>query len=418
MVINLEDWEKLPKQDELFADVSTETLLYSAGLGSGKTHYLCRKALKLSALNRGHPGGFLVPAYTDFSRDVKPEMEKILEEMLGLQKNKHWWFHETKKEYSFAWNKKPLYIFTGEKPIAGPNLAYCLINEFSLIPYVRIQEMLRRVRVKEAPYRQKNLAGTPEDVHGWLEEFISKYENDPTFKIVYSDTAENTFINDDYRAHLEKMLDSQSLKVFASGQIVKIGSDYFYFSFDRTKNIQPVKYDPDRIVYVGMDFNVGKMASSFSHKIEDKQLFFDEILLEGNSDTDQMCKAILQRYPKEKIKIRCDASGNARKTSGSSDVNILHSYFGKENVLFTTVNPRLRDRQLLINGMLDHGRVLIDPSCKLIIKDFEKVKQNKTDFTKDKDKDDKLTHFSDGADYVLWIEHLNNIVLKARTVDR
>jgi len=413
MEINLEDWDKLPSQQECYADVATDTLLFAGGLGSGKTHYLCRKALKLSALNAGHSGGFLVPAYSDFSRDVKPEMEIILEEKMGLQKNKHWWFHETRKEYSFIWNRKPLYIFTGEKPIAGPNLAYCLINEFSLIHYDRIKEMLRRVRVKEAPYKQKNLAGTPEDVHGWLEEFIELYDNKPGFRMVHADTKENTFIDDNYRAHLETMLDAQSLKVFASGQIVKIGSDYFYYSFDRSRNIKPVSYDKDALIYVGIDFNVGKMTASFSHKNGDKQRFFDEILLEGNSDTPQLCKAILNRYPKDKIKVRCDAAGNARKTSGSSDVDTLREYFGRENVLFSTVNPRLRDRQLLINGMMAHSRIEVDPKCKLLIRDFEKVKQNKIDFTKLKDKDAKLTHFSDGADYVLWIEHLSNINLKA-----
>jgi hypothetical protein len=82
-------------------------------------------------------------------------------------------------------------------------------------------------------------------------------------------------------------------------------------------------------------------------------------------------------------------------------------------VLFSTVNPRLRDRQLLINGMMDHERIEVDPKCKLLIRDFAKVKQNKIDFTKLKDKDEKLTHFSDGADYVLWIEHLSNINMKA-----
>jgi hypothetical protein len=377
---------------------------------SGKSHVGVRKAIQLSALNAGYSGGFLCPSYSDFRKDIKPLFEEILEEHMGLQENVHWWFHKTQKEYRFIWNKKPLYIFTGESPIAGPNLAYCIINEYSLMKWERINEMLRRVRVAGAKYKQKVLVGTPEDVHGWLEEFIdnqqTENDNDPNhFKLVYADTRENRHVDSDYRRQLELMLDDQQLKVFAGGQIVKIGSDYFYYSYSDTDNVEDIQEDPTLPVYVGLDFNVGKMCASFNQiKYINgvKKLFcFDELKLTGDSNTYTMRDALLARYPKERMIITCDASGKNRSTTGIqnllSDVAILRDK--GLNVRYKTVNLGMRTRQLLMNGLFYNKHVIISPKCKQVRRDFKTVKQDKATFEKDK-KNDDLTHFSDGLDYL------------------
>lgn len=381
---------------------------------SGKSHGAIRKALQLAALNQGYSGGFLCPSYSDFRKDIKPLFEQILEEDLRFIKNKHWTYHNTHKEYRFCFNQKPLYIFTAEKPIAGPNLAYCLINEFSLIPWDRINEMLRRVRVAGAQYKQKVLVGTPEDVHGWLEEFIERQEAENekkanNFKIVFSETKENIHIDADYDRQLASMLDSQQLKVFSSGQIVKIGSDYFYYAFTREKNVHENQHDPNHLIHVGLDFNVGMMTATLSHIRYDggeKKLFvFDEIELLGDSNTYTMRDELLSRYEPEKMLITCDASGRSRSSSALpniiNDVAILREKGLK--VRFKTQNVSLRKRQILMNGLLENQRIIVDPKCRRTITDFKSVKQIQATFEKDK-KNPKLTHFSDGLDYVCDFE--------------
>lgn len=416
MELDLDNWEKLPTQGRVYHNNFHKIIMHSAGLGGGKTHGLCRKLIKLSALNQGMPGAVLCPTYKDFRRDVKPEMFFILEEKMGLREKKHFWFHRSFSEFTFAWNKKPLYVLSGETPIAGPNLAYCGINEFSLISYDRIKEMLRRVRLKEAAYPQRVFAGTPEDVHGWLEEFVEiqtkEEEKRPgTFKLYTSDTKENTHISDDYRQDLETMLDSQALKVFASGQIIRLGGDYYYYAYDDQENVRECSYNKNELIFIGMDFNVGRMTASFAHKYQGLQRprfeFFDEICIQGNSDTHQLAKAIANRYPPEMCMIRCDSSGKSRKTSGESDIMILKKYFPKQNLAHRNANPRHRKRQLLMNSMFEKGDIVIDPKCTGLRKDFKKVEQNKVDFSKSK-KNEELTHFSDGADYLIdWEVNFN-----------
>ena len=99
--------------------------------------------------------------------------------------------------------------------------------------------MLRRVRVKGAPNPQRIMVGTPEDIHGWLEEFVEKQEarGKDKFKIHYGNTSENTHIDESYSQLLESMLDESSLQVFRDGRIGRIGTDYYYSSFDRDKNV-------------------------------------------------------------------------------------------------------------------------------------------------------------------------------------
>jgi hypothetical protein len=381
---------------------------------SGKSHVGVRKAIQLSALNQGHPGGFLCPSYSDFRKDIKPLFEEILEEHMGLQEGNHWWFHKTHKEYRFAWNKKPLYIFTGENPIAGPNLAYCVINEYSLMKWERINEMLRRVRVAGAKYKQKVLVGTPEDTHGWLEEFIENQQNENEtnpghFRLVYADTRENHHVDADYRRQLELMLDDQQLKVFAGGQIVKLGSDYFYYSYSDSENVEEFEEDPLAPIHVALDFNVGKMCASFN-QIKfingQKKLFcFDELKLTGNSNTYTMRDALLARYPRERMIITCDASGKNRSSAAvetlMSDVAILRDK-GLQ-VRFKTVNLGFRHRQLLMNGLFHNKHMIISKKCKEVRRDFKTVKQIKATFEKDK-KNEELTHFSDGLDYLCDFE--------------
>ena len=112
-------YDKLPTQAKVFDDDLTDIIIQSMGLGGGKTYNLCMKLLKLSMQNRPHSGGVLAPTYRDFRRDILPTFEDILETNKIKFK-----FHKSEQWFKFPWSNGKLFVFTGEKPIAGPNLAY------------------------------------------------------------------------------------------------------------------------------------------------------------------------------------------------------------------------------------------------------------------------------------------------------
>lgn len=402
-------YNPLPTQELVFDDDITENIMHAAGLGSGKTFNLCNKLLKLSVLNKGYDGGVLSPDYPSFKKDIHPTFESIFAAN-RLKKGRHWNYHQTDKFYSFSWTKGKLWVFSAEKEIAGPNLGYGGINEFSLCPWIRVNEFIRRVRMN-APFKQRVFAGTPEDKYGWLQDYVNMMNNlaevEPDkFKIVHGDTTENIHIDKDYHKTLEYLLDEQALKVFKQGRIIKLSTDLFYYAFKREHEGKPFNVNPAAVhipsmtVYANMDFNVGRMTTTFAHKNGAYDDFFDEFELRGNSDTPQAAEEIKKRYGTQNIIITIDASGKNRKTSGASDYQLLVAAgFPKERVRFKSVNPRFRQRQLLVNGRLDKGYIRINPKCKVLIKDMEHVEQNRLTFEKIKDKEGKLTHASDTLDY-------------------
>ena len=409
MNLNLRiNYTPLPSQKPVFDDDITETILHSAGLGSGKSYNLCMKLLKLSKLNKGHAGGLLCPSYAMFKKDIYPTFQDIFEKS-GISRGKVWEYNSQDKTYQFIWNNKPLYIFTAENEIAGPNLGYGGVNEFSLCSWDRINQFLRRIRTS-SPNKQKILAGTPEDKHGWVMDYLNmmteqEVKNPGSFKVVFGDTAENKHIDQTYVATLEYMLDKKALQVFKEGRIIKISGDLFYYAFDRSKHVFTIDGIPStQHVHANLDFNVGRMSCTFAYRLGARTYFFDEFELLGNSDTAQAAREIQKRYGKN-VTLTIDASGKNRKTSGSSDYQILiQEGFPANQIRFKSANPRFRERQLLVNGKFDKSEIIISPKCKVLIKDLEQVEQSKLTFEKIKDKEGKLTHTSDTLDYFIDYE--------------
>lgn len=399
-------YQKNSPQSLFHKDTVSKYLVYAAGLGSGKTYGLCMKMLQLSVLNKDVAGGLLCPSYSDYKKDILPTFQEIFEEN-GL--TGHVRIHHTDKTIYFPWSKAPLYIFTGEKPIAGPNLGYCGINEFSLIQWDRINEMMRRVRVKEAKYAQRCFAGTPEDIHGWFEDFVESNEDNPDFRLIKGKTTDNPHLDPEYVEHLRRTLDPIQFRLFAEGELVNMNSQAFYYAYDPKKNHHPCEFIEGETIYINIDFNVGNMNASVCHKIDDVSYFFDEIVLkEYSSDTYAMINEILKRYSKWKryLVITCDFSGSARKTTGAPDVVVLRQAFGTELVRYRKRgNVPLRKRQVLVNGLLANEKILINPKkCPTLIKDLRKVRQKNDDFIKEKTNPD-LTHQSDTLDYYCDFEY-------------
>jgi hypothetical protein len=414
--VDFDAWDMLPSQRPVYMDDWSERVMFAAGLGAGKTHVGVRKALKLSALNRHVAGGFLVPDYTSYGRDVHPEFLKIFEE-LGLKQHVHWKWNENKKCFRFKWSKAPLYIFTAEKAIAGPNLGWGVINEFSLIPWMRIKEFLERIRVR-CPVPQTNFVGTPEDRHGWLEDFVERQqladleavkEGLYIFSLYHGHTRENHHNRDRYADQVASNLDDRAQEVFMGGKIMRLHGDYFYYAFSTERNVSTdAEYFPGEQIYANMDFNVGRMSTTLCHMRNNGGDFFDEIVLLGNSDTPQMARALIEKYSGTcpirglpiytTLKIIIDASARSRSSKGLSDYEaLIKEGFRPDQILFKAANPLMRNRQLLVNGRLGKGMTRFHPRCKETIKDMKRVKQL-IDFTKDK-KDPTQTHLSDTVDY-------------------
>lgn len=386
-------------QKEFFNDDATKLLHLSAGYGFGKTTALLYKLLKLSRLNFPFHGGLVVPTYTDFKRDVMPAFEGIFDKHKIRAR-----FHGSDHYYNFPWTTGRLYVTTAERKIRGPNWAYAGINELTLISTERYRDVIGRVRVKGAKAPQIVSSGTPE---GLASEYYELFVERPMTgsKILYGDTRENAHNLDP--GYVDMVLASYPKALadaYIRGLWVNLAGNRFYFEYDPARNDKENKVRNDMQFICAMDFNVEFLSASIWQYHGGIFHGLDEIVLEGGEgyNVENMIRALEAKgYGPYNTVICPDPAGKSRNTSGKTEVEILENagYIVKTRA----AAPRFRERQINMNKLFETGKILVNPKTQpKTKKDFmsvecdphtlEKVKTNK-----------KLTHLSDGCDYMVDI---------------
>ena len=387
---------------EFDEDLTSPFLHLSTGFGGGKSYALVMKALRLSMLNAPYSGGLMAPTYGELKRDIIPIFDDIFE---SNNLTRYVKYHGTDHYYTFPWTKGRLYLFTAENKLRGPNLGYFLINESTLIKHERYKEAVGRVRVKGAPYPQIASVGTPEGTGNYMyEAFVEKPM--PGSRIIYGDTRANADnLSPTYIASLESSYDKIMLDAYLRGLWVNMNGNQFYYAHSERNQDRTLARLPHELTRVALDFNVEHMTATCWHFDEPRGSFpgrltgFDEIVIDNNADTERMIAALRARdYMPENSIIYPDPAGKARKTNGAPDHTILRNA-GYE-VHTRLAAPRMRQRQLNTNNLLDKGIVRYNPDAMPTMKkDFEAVVQDPVTFEKLKT-NPKLTHASDGFDYM------------------
>jgi hypothetical protein len=224
------------------------------------------------------------------------------------------------------------------------------------------------------------------------------------------------------------------------------GTGIAYYAFDRRHNVRPLRYDPKLPLFWALDFNMNPLCSVVGQMVSGGVHILDELVL-PDSHTLAACEEFLSRtkpwiiapepleLPEREdlcetfdemlrhyqpallnVYVYGDATGEQRRTAASrTDWQIARDFFGRFPDRFQVQfqvprsNPPVKDRVNCVNAMLrNHAgqhRLLIDPKCKGLIKDFEqvcwKVDPHGNQLA-DLDKSDPMrTHLSDAAGYFL-----------------
>lgn len=361
---------------------------------SGKSYALAMKTFQLSFLNRPYPGGFLSPTYGEFKKD----MLLIFEEMLDAHKITYR-FNKQDFWFQFPWSEGKVFIHSGERKLRGPNWGFACINELTLIPLERYLEVLGRVRVKSAKYPQIASVGTPEGMANDYYDYLIENPK-PGTRVIYGSTQDNLDnLSEYYIDDISASYDSVMQQAYLEGQWVNMNSNQFYYAYDpKRNNFEHIKNEWDWF-HVGMDFNVNPMAASIWQWDGVRLKGIEEIELK-NADTKAMAMALMARgYTPDNTIIYPDPSGNNRSTKGDPDIEILRRC-GYQEIRVKKKAPGFRQRQLHMNNLLEKGVIQANPKTQpLMCRDLLSVEQNVVTLEKVK-KNQKLTHFSDGLDYL------------------
>jgi len=166
-------------------------------------------------------------------------------------------------------------------------------------------------------------------------------------------------------AQAKRIMDIRDYNEQFRAQWQKSGGGIFY-AFDEEQNCKRCNYDPNRVIVVGMDFNVDPMAWVLGHLYRDKDgeerwEWFDEIFRK-DTNTPEVLKILFNKYKNHKggFMFCGDASAKARHTSATdSDYMLIwdHPGFKKlgRKVEFPESAPAIEDRFAVCNAMFENA---------------------------------------------------------------
>jgi PBSX family phage terminase large subunit len=323
-------------------------------------------------------------------------------------------------ELAVDWNKSDFYItlpngseiwcagLDDEKrveKILGKEYSTLYFNECSQIPYKSIQVALTRLaeknNLKKKAYYDQNPPSKKHWSYWLFQKHLDPVDNVPVDLNKYSsilmnpkDNLEN--IDPEYITEILDNLPESQRKRFKEGEFTEDSDGAAYYAFEREKHVKDIdKSFQSGQRCIGMDFNVMPMTAVIGHYVNKKFYVMSEAFLE-NSDTFKMSTHLIKNGHRG-ANIYPDSTGSNRKTSGISDHQILQN--DGFRIQFTR-NPLVVDRVNNLNRLLREERIIIDPSCRKLINDLEKVSWK--DGALDQKTDKMVTHISDALGYWCW----------------
>ena len=196
-----------------------------------------------------------------------------------------------------------------------------------------------------------------------------------------------------------------------------------YYAFDRAENLRRLEFDPKLSLFWSLDFNIHPMCSVVGQRIGDQVFILDELVL-PDSNTVAACEEFLERtaewvgrgFRSVQLNIYGDATGDSRRSSAPrTDWQIVRDFLSRYTNRFRTSfhiassNPKVRDRVNCVNAKLcsqaGMRTLFIDPRCKQLIQDLERVQWKQDgngNMLHEIDKSDPArTHVSDALGYMI-----------------
>ncbi len=392
----------LPAQAALYRS-KAPIVCYVGGFGSGKTEGLWVKAMKMAQDNAGiAPVAFVEPTFS-MARDVAVRTARRWFERHNIE----FFFHGT--NFELRWLTENGYaevLFrSADRPerLAGLNLAGALLDEAAQCSEDAAVQLLARMgRVEGAVNSQLVLGGTPD---GGLDSWFARWaETEPQegTELIRAKTIDNRFLPDGYVDRLAARFDEQEAAAYLDGRFIARGGQV-YTRFDRDRHVAPA---PDFGSWqIWADFNVVNMAWLIIRETRGVFHVVDELVSDQPTNTEEWAEKAVAWFANlptpvrpGRVRVYCDASGKARRTSAQySDIVLLQR--AGFDVRAMPYNPPVRDRVASVQEALRTDRLLFDPQARESIRS---ISQQGRDKYGDPCKASGLDHAADAIGYGIF----------------
>lgn len=341
---------------------------YVAGFGSGKTYVGCYgKCINYWEWPKVNQGYF-APTYSHIRDIFYPTIEEVAYTM-GLDVK----IKTGDKEVQFYSGRKyrgTTICRSLDRPetIVGFKIGHALADELDVMALKKAElawrKMIARMRYKIPGLKNGiDVATTPEGFKFVYQQFVKQVRDKPELAKLYGMIQASTYdnelnLNDDYIDSLYHSYPEQLIEAYLNGQFVNLTSGTIYHAYDSKLNDCNDTLQEGEAVFIGMDFNVGKMAGVIHVKREGEPIAVDEII--NAYDTPDIIRIIKERYwgyedgnyqKSREIHIYPDASGASRKSNSASETDIHQLQSAGFHVHAPNANPPVKDRINAMNAM-------------------------------------------------------------------
>jgi hypothetical protein len=346
---------------------------FVAGFGSGKTWVGCsslgKHFLEFPRVN----AGYFAPTYAQIRDIFYPTIDEALFPWGFSVKIK-----TSDKEVDLYQGRKyygTIICRSMEKPetIIGFKIGKALVDEIDVLKMEKARtawrKIIARLRfLKEGLQNGIDVTTTPEGFKFVHSQFVEQVRINPQLSAMYGLIQASTYDNeanlpDDYIPSLLASYPAQLIDAYINGQFVNLKTGSVYVAYNRQANACDDVVQPQDTLFIGMDFNVGKMAAITHVKRSNLPCAVDEIV--NAYDTPDMIRRIKERYwayengdfvQNRAIRIYPDASGDNRKSVTASETDLALLRQAGFQVICNRSNPPVKDRINSMNGMFCNAK--------------------------------------------------------------
>lgn len=302
--------------------------------------------------------------------------------------------------------------------LRGDGLDFVVLDEYASMAPQAWTEVLRPALTDRKG--RALFISTPQGFNH-LHELYESAQSQPEWRTFQFTTAQGGNVPPEELQSAAKQLDERTYRQEFEASFETLGVGRAYYAFDRTQNVRELKFNPQLPQCWSLDFNMNPLCSVLLQFSNGVVHVLEEIVL-PDSNTLAACEEFLSRTAKwfnrtvMNVYVYGDATAEQRRTSASrTDWQIVKEFFGRYKHNYTatfrvpTANPPVKDRVNCVNAKLRNHKgehlLVVDRSCKHLIKDFEQVCW-KTDPhgnpLVELDKSDPMrTHASDALGYLI-----------------
>ena len=395
---------KATKPQADFLTLDKRYRLFCAGYGAGKSEALVAAAM----IDACQSSDSLIAIYAPTFDLVRLIVAARLQEKLADHGIDHRYNRQDNAIYTSAtgWGDFILRTLDNPERIVGYESYTAHVDELDTLKTEHAKDAWNKIIARNRqqpsgikdPFNQASAYTTPEGFRFAHWRWVQKATNE--HGIVQAPSYSNPYLPDGYVDSLRESYPEALADAYIEGRFVNLTSGTVFSSFDRGRCHSKEKIAEGERLYVGMDFNVGKMAAVIYVRRGEEMHAVEEIV--DGYDTPAVIGTLEQRYQGHTICVYPDASGTSRKTVNASRSDIALLQQAGFQVRAPRKNPAIKDRILSANRGFEQGLVRVNTkSCPEFTRCLE---QQAYDKNGEPDKTSGHDHLNDAGTYPIAYE--------------